>query len=85
MRPSPYATFHPDDAARIGVIEGGRVTLTGKGGSIEVDARVAHNVPRGFVLVLADMPEAPENRLLDESGFGRATAVSAGVKVRAAG
>jgi hypothetical protein len=61
------------------------VTLTGKGGSIEVDARVAHNVPLGFVLVLADMPEAPENRLLDESGFGRATAVRAGVKAQAAG
>jgi NADH-quinone oxidoreductase subunit G len=85
MRPSPYAVFHSDDAQRVGVAEGDRVTLTGKGGSIEVDARVAHNVPPGFVLVLADMPEAPENRLLDESGFGRATAARANVKAQAAG
>ncbi|HKW44733.1 MAG TPA: NADH-quinone oxidoreductase subunit NuoG [Candidatus Eremiobacteraceae bacterium] len=83
MRPPPYAVLHPDDARVVGVEEGDRVALTGKGGSIEVAARVRHNVPRGFLLVLADMPEAPENKLLDESGFGRATAVRAAVKAEA--
>jgi predicted molibdopterin-dependent oxidoreductase YjgC len=83
MRPAPYATFHPDDAAAIGVIDGDRVALTGKGGTIDVAARVAHNVPQGFVLVIADMPEAPDNKLLDESGFGRAKAAKVGVAAQA--
>jgi predicted molibdopterin-dependent oxidoreductase YjgC len=83
MRPAPYAVFHPEDAGRVGVAEGDRVTLAGKGGSIEVATRFAHNVPQGFVLVLAGMPEAPDNKLLDQSGFGRATAVPAAVKAQA--
>jgi anaerobic selenocysteine-containing dehydrogenase len=83
MRPAPYAVFHPDDAATIGVADGDRVALTGKGGTIEVAARVAHNVPQGLVLVLADMPDAPDNKLLDESGFGRAKAAKVGVAAQA--
>ena len=83
MRPDPYAVFHPDDARLVGITYGDRVTLTGKGGSIEVATRIAHNVPQGFVLVLADMPEAPDNKLLDESGFGRATAIRADVTAQA--
>jgi NADH-quinone oxidoreductase subunit G len=83
MRPAPYAVFHPDDAATIGAADGDRVALTGKGGTIEVAARVAHNVPQGLVLVLADMPEAPDNKLLDESGFGRAQAAKIGVAAQA--
>jgi NADH-quinone oxidoreductase subunit G len=83
MRPAPYAMFHPDDASRVGVADGDRVTLTGKGGSIDVAMRIAHDVRQGFVLVLAGMPEAPVNKLLDESGFGRATAAGSGVEAQA--
>jgi NADH-quinone oxidoreductase subunit G len=83
MRPAPYAVFHPEDAQRLAVADGDRVTLTGKGGFIEVAARIGHNVPHGSLLVLADMPEAPDNKLLDESGFGRATAAIAAVKAQA--
>jgi anaerobic selenocysteine-containing dehydrogenase len=75
LRPSPFAVFNEADAKRLDVGPGDRVALTGAGGTIEVDVRVGTQAPVGVALVLADMPEAPENRLLDESGFGSATAV----------
>ena len=74
MRPAPFATFHPDDAARIGVVPGDTVRLQGRGGSIDVEVQVGAQAPAGVALVLADMPQAPVNRLLDASGFGSATA-----------
>ncbi|MDQ6768325.1 MAG: NADH-quinone oxidoreductase subunit NuoG [Candidatus Eremiobacteraeota bacterium] len=74
MRPKPFAVFHPDDAARLGIATGDRVRLAGRGGDIEVEAQVGSQAPVGVALVLADMPEAPVNRLLDASGFGAASA-----------
>ena len=74
QRPQPFAVFHPDDADRIGVRAGEIVRLSGVGGEIEVEARIARQASPGIALVLADMPEAPVNRLLDGSGFGTATA-----------
>ena len=73
MRPKPFAVFNPVDAARMGVASGEHVDLSGPGGSIRVEARVGDQAPVGVALVLADMPEAPENKLLEESGFGWAT------------
>ncbi|MBC5824030.1 MAG: NADH-quinone oxidoreductase subunit NuoG [Candidatus Eremiobacteraeota bacterium] len=73
MRPRPYAIVNPEDAARVGVVPGERLTLSGSGGSIDVEARVGPQAPVGVALVLADMPEAPANKLLDASGFGTAT------------
>ncbi len=74
MRPEPFAVIHPDDAVRLGLDSGDRVQLSGRGGSIEVEAKIADQAPPGVALVLADMPQAPVNRLLDASGFGSATA-----------
>ena len=82
MRPKPFAIFCPDDAARLGIAPGDRVCLAGRGGDIEVDVLVEPHVPTGAALVLADMPEAPVNRLLDASGFGIATAIKVTVDVR---
>ena len=73
MRPEPFAIFNESDAKRMDVVAGERVRLTGPGGSIEVAARVGDQAPAGVALVVADMPEAPENRLLEDSGFGWAT------------
>jgi NADH-quinone oxidoreductase subunit G len=70
MRPEPYAVFSPSDARRLSLDEGARVKLSGASGSIEVSARIAQQVPDGSVLVLAEMPEAPHNLLLDASGGG---------------
>jgi hypothetical protein len=73
MRPAPFATFHPEDAQRLGVADGDTVRLCGPGGDIQLQARIGEQAGAGIALVLADMPEAPVNRLLDASGFGTAT------------
>ncbi len=72
MRPRPFAIINPDDAARLQVAPGDNLRLEGRGGAIEVAAKVSSQAPVGVALVLADMPEAPVNRLLDASGFGSA-------------
>ena len=77
MRPEPFAVFHESDAKRMGIAAGDRVSLTGPGGTIDVTAHVGDQAPVGVALVLADMPEAPENKLLEESGFGWATVAKA--------
>jgi anaerobic selenocysteine-containing dehydrogenase len=74
MRPKPFAILNPDDASRLDVAAGDRIRFAGRGGDIEVDVQVGPQAPTGVALVLADMPEAPVNRLLDVSGFGSATA-----------
>ncbi|MDQ6780070.1 MAG: NADH-quinone oxidoreductase subunit NuoG [Candidatus Eremiobacteraeota bacterium] len=73
MRPAPFAILHPDDARRAGIAAGDRIRLSGRGGSIEVEARIADQAPPGNALVLADMPDAPVNRLLDAFGAGVAS------------
>ena len=85
MRPNPYAVFSGADARRMSIADGGKVRLTGAGGSIEVEGKVSDRAPEGCVLVLADMPEAPENVLLDESGFGWAAVEVVSGAVEAAG
>ncbi|MDQ2818768.1 MAG: NADH-quinone oxidoreductase subunit NuoG [Candidatus Eremiobacteraeota bacterium] len=72
MRPRPLAVFHPVDAQRLQISGTERVRLSGRGGSIETDSAIASRAPAGVVLVVADMPEAPVNKLLDGTGFGTA-------------
>ena len=72
MRPAPSAVFHPDDARRLEIESGDRVSLAGPGGSIVVAARISTQAPAGALLVARDLPEAPVNRLTTASGFGRA-------------
>jgi hypothetical protein len=71
MRPRVAAFFHEDDALLLGIGDLRHVTLKGPGGSLTLPARVGRQAPVGAVLVIADMPEAPVNRLLDASGSGR--------------
>jgi NADH-quinone oxidoreductase subunit G len=80
MRPRLAAFFHEDDALLLGIADLRQVTLTGKGGSLTLEARVGRQAPVGSVLVIADMPEAPVNRLLDASGSGRVTVTVASVR-----
>jgi NADH-quinone oxidoreductase subunit G len=70
MRKAPYAEFSPADARLLSLEDGARIRLSGASGSIEVYARIAQHVPDGCILVLAEMPEAPHNLLLDASGIG---------------
>jgi NADH-quinone oxidoreductase subunit G len=72
MRMQPYAVFNAHDAERLQIAAHDRVVLSGRGGSIEVVARVGPQAPEGVALVLADSPQAPVNKLLDASGYGSA-------------
>ncbi|HME81159.1 MAG TPA: NADH-quinone oxidoreductase subunit NuoG [Candidatus Eremiobacteraceae bacterium] len=83
MRPQPCAIFHEDDALLLGIADGRAVTLAGRGGSITVAARIDSRAPVGGVLVIADMPEAPVNVLLDASGAGRVTVTPAAAREEA--
>jgi len=71
MRPLPRAIFHEDDALLLGIADGRMVTLRGRGGSITLAAHVNASGTPGIVLVSADMPDTPVNRLLDAQGHGR--------------
>src|ERR1700674_4087466 len=73
MRPRPFAILNPADAAALGVQADDRVTLSGRGGAIDVEARVSASAPPGVALGSADTPEAPVNKLLDASGSGTAS------------
>jgi predicted molibdopterin-dependent oxidoreductase YjgC len=83
MRPEPRASFHEDDALLLGIAQDRVVTLSGPNGSITVAANVGTNAAVGTVLVTADMPEAPANRLLDASGTGRVTVTPAPLREKA--
>ncbi|MBV8365095.1 MAG: NADH-quinone oxidoreductase subunit NuoG [Candidatus Eremiobacteraeota bacterium] len=83
MRPQARASFHEDDALLLGIAQDRVVTLTGPNGSITVAANVGTSAAVGTVLVTADMPEAPVNRLLDASGRGRVTVTPAPLRKEA--
>ncbi|NLX08921.1 MAG: NADH-quinone oxidoreductase subunit NuoG [Chloroflexi bacterium] len=49
--PQPYAAFNPDDAARLGLTDGDRVTLAVEGHELTVTAQVGDDNPAGAVLL----------------------------------
>jgi anaerobic selenocysteine-containing dehydrogenase len=54
----PTALVHPDDAARLGITEGGRVTLGNARGAVTVHARLAAGLQPGVVVVESVWPNA---------------------------
>ncbi len=54
----PTALVHPDDAARLGVLEGGRVALGNAQGEVVVHARIAGGMQPGVVVVESVWPNA---------------------------
>ena len=52
----PTALVHPDDAARLGLAEGGRVTLGNAQGTVTVHARLADGLQPGVVVVESVWP-----------------------------
>jgi len=68
---SPRATFHPADAAKLGIAVGDRVSLTGAGGGIELDAAIDDGVPAGAVFVPDAFEGVDLNRLGAAAGAGR--------------
>lgn len=49
--PAPYVEMHPDDAARLGVVEGGLVQLSSRRGTIRLPARLSDGAAPGTVFV----------------------------------
>ena len=60
------AQLHPDDAARLGILDGAPVRVTGPGGSIELPAEVTADVMRGVVSIPHGWEHANSNVLADE-------------------
>jgi anaerobic selenocysteine-containing dehydrogenase len=54
----PTALVHPEDAARLGITEGGRVTLGNERGTVTVHARIVDGLQPGVVVVESVWPNA---------------------------
>jgi formate dehydrogenase alpha subunit len=61
--PTGFVEVHPDDAGRLGVVDGVEVTVETRRGAISVPANVTPRVRRGTVFVPFHFWESPANRL----------------------
>ncbi len=59
----PFAEINPEDAEELGIVDGGRVVLSSRRGSVEVEARVTDRVGRGVVFMPFHFAEAAANVL----------------------
>jgi formate dehydrogenase major subunit len=67
LKPGPFVEVHPDDLARLGVADGGVVTVRSRRGAIRLPARASVAVPPGSVFIPFHFREAAANVLtLDE-------------------
>jgi predicted molibdopterin-dependent oxidoreductase YjgC len=58
-----FIEIHPENAARLGVAAGDRVSVASRRGRIELAARVTEMVPPGVVFIPFHFAEAPANAL----------------------
>lgn len=61
--PEGYVEVNPDDAAELGVSDGGQVRVTSRRGQIEARAWVTDRVPRGLVFAPFHYADASANVL----------------------
>jgi anaerobic selenocysteine-containing dehydrogenase len=54
----PTALIHPEDCSRLGLVDGDRVRISNRGGSVEVHARAFDGLQRGVVVVEGVWPNA---------------------------
>jgi len=64
-----YAEMHPDDAQRLGVLQGELVVVASRRGEMEVPVRLTDRVPRGMVFVPIHFGESPANILTSGTDF----------------
>ena len=64
LRPQPLVELHPDDAARLGIADGDRVTITSPAGSITMTARLTDEVLPGEISLYHGYEEANANELV---------------------
>ena len=63
IEPEPFVEIHPDDAARLGVLDGGWVRVSSRRGEITLCARVSARSHPGSVFVPFHFREAAANLL----------------------
>jgi len=81
LEEEPFAEVHPEDAERLGLVEGGRVELRTAAGETSLPVRVTHDVAPGCVFVPFNQPGLATNTLLS----GRFTSAVELVPVSSAG
>lgn len=65
--PGGYAEIHPEDAARLGLTNGGRVKVTSRRGQIVTEVKVTEKVAIGSVFVPFHFAEAAANKLTNDA------------------
>jgi formate dehydrogenase major subunit len=68
LRPAERVEINPQDAARVGVLDGGRARLTSRRGAIEVPVELTDRVQPGELFMAFHFPEAAANRLTSDVG-----------------
>ncbi len=63
IAPGPFVEIHPDDMARLGVLEGTRMAVSSRRGTIELPARRSTKVAPGSVFIPFHFREAAANVL----------------------
>jgi anaerobic selenocysteine-containing dehydrogenase len=59
----PYVEIHPEDAGRLNIADGQRITVSSRRGSITIAARVTERPLRGMVFIPFHFKEAAANVL----------------------
>ena len=67
LAPEAVLDIHPDDAANLGVADGGRVAVASRRGRVEMRSRISRSVDRGVVFTTFHFSEAPINRLTNDA------------------
>jgi formate dehydrogenase alpha subunit len=62
-----WLEIHPDDAARLWISEGQRVSVRSRVGRIEIEARITDRIERGHVFTAFHFPEVRTNLLIGAS------------------
>jgi NADH-quinone oxidoreductase subunit G len=67
LEDDPFVEVHPEDAAPIGLVEGGRALVRTEAGEVELPVRLTSHVARGVIFVPFNQPGVAANRLLSGS------------------
>jgi formate dehydrogenase major subunit len=66
LRPAERVEINPQDAARVGVLDGGQVRLKSRRGGIEVRVEPTDRVQPGELFMAFHFPEVAANRLTSD-------------------
>ena len=66
LEPSPFVEVHPDDLARLAMIDGQEVTVRSRRGSIRLPARASDDIQPGSVFIPFHFREAAANVLTND-------------------